>query len=740
MLRLLLPLWFLCFAVDSYAEIVDERPVSTIVYGPAPGLRSGTAAASDGRDFLVAWVDAQRNRSETTRIYAARMNAGGEVLDPLGIAIPKAPSNAVGFMNTVFLGNAYLVYWNERSSEPNAVTALMGIRISRDGLVLDSAPRILASPARVDSHSAATNGNRTVIVFHGVGLTGKTIVLDRDGNVVQGPALFTNFGVTTAMIGSNGRGFLIAWRLTDALYETLLDGTGLVTTPEKMMLSSGSMLSHLASDGDGYVVILGEGTHVIAQHVSGAGELLERWIVPMQQYLPGFVFAGGSYLLMDGNAQGDTIGVRRLDRSGKPAGDYLPLAEAPSFGAGGTLASNGWDSAVFWTEQRASVQSFNGGVLRANAAALTNAGPIARSANAQYGPRAATNGRNIAVVWSESDGVYAGRLTLDGQMLDGRGIRVAGAGAAAPDIVFDGSNYLIGWTERAPNLPSSVKVTRLFPDFGTILDPAGIIVGSAVCVNAVALSAGSASTLVAWSDCKRILANTVDNAGAEGVSTTVVTPPETKETGSVSAAWNGREWLVAWEDRISYPSPIGRTYTQSFIKAARVSASLSLLDPRPISLSDTNWDAAPVVASDGNDFMVAWTLPILNPPGVMAQRISGDGSLLGAMNGVRIGGGYTTDVVWDGVQYDVAFSSAPYGRSSTLYVTRLPAAGPIVAKEAEAVVTNTVTPDAALIVTRRGHVAAAYSIAPADPIYGDVERVFTGAPHAIRARAAGSHR
>ena len=729
MLRPFLALSFLFFAIASYGEVVGERPVSTIVYGPAPGQRYGVAAASDGRDFLLAWVETQRSRVNGAQIYAARINASGEVLDPLGIHISDT-SNQLTQVNAVFLGNVYLVYWNGQSG-------LMAVRISREGVLLDSVPRVLASRGIFGAYAAASNGNRTVIVFRGPGVAGMMIALDRDGNVVAGPKTFTNFGMSSAIVASNGRGFLIAWWLGDSIYETLLDAEGAVTAPEKMTLSSGRYLYAIASDADGYLVIVGDGSNVFAQHVSSAGELLNRSAVPLQQF-QAFAFAAGSYLLMDGNPQAHTIGIRHLDRQGTPVGDFLPMGMAPSFVFGGALVSNGSDTAAFWTEWRATGRYVNGGILHANANALTNVGPIAVSANAQYSPRAATNGRNIAVVWSESDGIYAGRLTLDGQMLDGRGIRIAGATAGAPDIVFDGSNYLIGWSERsAGNLASSVKVTRLFPDFGTVLDPGGTTVAASPCVNALSLSVGSASTLVAWSDCKHILAATVDKTGRAGIATTVVTPFETKETGGVSAAWNGREWLVAWEDRIPIPIFFEGMYTQTFIKAARLSASLTLLDPRPISLTDTTWDVSPFAASDGNDFLVTWTMPVLNPPAVMAQRISADGSLLGPANGVRIGSGQATRVVWDGLQYDLAFSSFPYGRSSTLYVIHVPARGAIAATAAEAVVSNIVAPDAALIVTQPGQVIAAYSIVAPEAIYGGVERVFVNGPHAIRARAAG---
>ncbi|MEA2339817.1 MAG: hypothetical protein QOE82_3824, partial [Thermoanaerobaculia bacterium] len=492
-------------AVASFAEVSGERSVSTIEYGPAPGQRFGTAAASDGRDFLVVWVDVQRNRSNIARLYAARMNAAGEVLDPLGIRIPQGGSQA----DVVFLGDAYLVYWVTGSPTSSALNALRGVRVSRDGIVLDAAPRLLADGlprlvgAAVAPHSAASNGNRTVIVYGSA-----MVVLDRDANLVRGPEAIPTPGLVprAPMVASNGRGFLVAWS-SDAIREIPLDQNGVPVNSVPTAFAIGSLLYGVASDGDSYVVLLKDsGSTLSAQHIGAAGEVMETSPVPLNEVFPGFVFSGGAYQLMDGEPLQGTVGVRRLDRTGKPAGSYVPLASAPAFGAGGTLASNGSDTAMFWTEWRGS-QLFNGSVFSGQASALSKTSTIARSANGQSAPAAATSARNYAVVWTELGGTYAGRLTLDGQPLDGRGVRVGERSLTTPAIVFDGANYVIGWTEQALSSSSSsgfldtVKVARMPADTGALLDGGGITVGSYPCAIGLALAAGATSTLVSWSDC-----------------------------------------------------------------------------------------------------------------------------------------------------------------------------------------------------------------------------------------------
>lgn len=736
--NLLITFSLFLFAVAAFAEVSGERPVSTIEYGPAPGQRYGTAAASDGRDFLVTWTDAMRNRSNVARLYAARMNAAGEILDPLGIRMP-APQGARG--SVVFLGDAYLVYWDTVSPTAPALSALFGVRVSRDGIVLDAAPRLLADRldrfGAVAPQTAASNGNRTVIVYGSA-----MLVLDRDANVVRGPEAIPTPGLApvSPLVASNGRGFLIVWS-RDGVREIPLDENGVAVSGIPTTVAIGTLLYGVASDGDSYIALLKDSASTLsAQHIGTAGEVLETSPVSLNLIFPGLVFSAGAYEIMDGDPVQGTVGVRRLDRTGKPLGSYVPLASAPAFGAGGTLASNGSDTAMFWTEWR-SAQLFYGGVLSGQASALSKTSTIARSANSQAAPAAATSGRNHAVVWTELGGTYAGRLTLDGQLLDGRGIRVGEQSLTTPAIVFDGANYVIGWMEQsATPITDTVKVARLSADSGALLDAGGVTVASSPCANGLALAAGATSTLVSWSDCNHIFAATVDRNAALSAATTV-TPAATESTASVSAAWNGNEWLVAWEDLVSYRSPVDPGFGYHFtIKAARLSSSLTVLDPRPIAISDITDDRAPLAASNGDGFLVAWT-SAKDTLLVMGQRISSDGSLLANANGAPIARGRAKSVAWDGQQYAVAFSTVTYtlttALTGALYVTHVAASGPLDGTATQSITSNIADLEAALIATQPGRVIAAYSRVALETPYGDVDRLFLSAPHPIRGRAAG---
>ncbi|HXH39779.1 MAG TPA: hypothetical protein VNN08_14215, partial [Thermoanaerobaculia bacterium] len=209
-------------------------------------------------------------------------------------------------------------------------------------------------------------------------------------------------------------------------------------------------------------------------------------------------------------------------------------------------------------------------------------------------------------------------------------------------------------------------------------------------------------------------------------------------------AWNGHEWLIVWEDLVNghldYDGPM--IYDRR-IYASRLWPSLAVLD-RPFAISTTFYDTWPLVASNGDGFLVVWSRyqdDITARYRVMAQRVSSSGSSLGQDNSVLLNSGNAKSVVWDGAQYDVAFSSyfydgtQPYPPPYTLYVTHVASTGSIESLAPQSIVTNIFDPSASLVVTAPGHTTAVYTRLGSEPQYGDVERAFVTVPHALRGRA-----
>ncbi|HEX9457673.1 MAG TPA: hypothetical protein VGA84_00935, partial [Thermoanaerobaculia bacterium] len=78
------------FASAIPAQLTRENPLSRPQYGPLDlSVQVTPFAASDGTDFLVAWLDGRGS------IYANRVTGSGEILDGTGIRIPfDSPESA----------------------------------------------------------------------------------------------------------------------------------------------------------------------------------------------------------------------------------------------------------------------------------------------------------------------------------------------------------------------------------------------------------------------------------------------------------------------------------------------------------------------------------------------------------------------------------------------------------------------------------------------------------------------
>jgi hypothetical protein len=379
------------------------------------------------------------------------------------------------------------------------------------------------------------------------------------------------------------------------------------------------------------------------------------------------------------------------------------------------------------------------------------------SAKSQSAPAAASSGTNIAVVWKESDGgVYVGRLTLDGKLLDFPGIKVGVSDLyVEPRIVFDGENYIVGWVGKtAPYMV--VKVARLAPASGVVLDTGGVTLGSTRCgvgemlANSLALASSDTGTLVAWGDCVPP-SHVVLTALARDLSHP---PPATMLSlwgpPPIAAAWNGHEWVVTWVEA-RFDLPEGNLWTMD-IKGVRLSPTLDRLGPALLYPYDSpyEWtnsggpDGGPFIASDGSEFLLMWTervpfyygfFPPVGPKRVMALRVPADGLLNAGAKPTRLATGQAMGVVWDGSQYNVALSSDSVPHA--LYVTQVAAHGPIESMAPLAAGPFPFTGDSSLLVIGPGRVKVVYT-RPAQSEYGGVVRAFIASPHPIRRRASGN--
>jgi hypothetical protein len=737
-LSLALLLSQIIFIVPTFGHISGEAPASTSVYGNAPAEQTSAMVGSDGDTFLAVWLD---TREETERLYAARFSSSGVLLDPTGIRIPASPSGVNRNITAVLsLQGVWVVIWTEQvftSDMPSAHSTVMAVRIDRDGHLIDG-PRVVLSDAYAPLKGAATNGSRIVVIY-----ADKYAVLDQNAILMQRDLALPVHGTNnyTTGVASNGSGFTITWvaSLVNAIEAISLDTNGNVIGTRSQLITAGAQQVALASDGNEYLIVTRDfvARQFSARRLSSKAEALDLpTVLPTVTGIPtsgdlvwngsAYVFATTTTIEMSGSAYQQVLGMR-LDRTGQPLdSDPFALSE-PAFGSRtmpASVASNGRDIASTWH----GVGALSGDDTFAavvNGSSLHRSDPVllSRSANFQTNPSLAFSGQNYLALWREVSGTYISRLSLEGQALDGRGIRVAAAGEQ-PRVIFDGANYLVGWITSTTN-SSILWITRMTPD-GQILDSDGIPVAQSSCSFSFDMASSGDTTLVAWDECryKAIRVTRLDRS-ARPVDLPLAVTPDSMRTANPSVAWNGSEYLVAFQEQISTPSPIlipGYEAFRSNVRGTRISSGMTVLDPEPlaIAVSDSDDQSTPHAASNGKDFLVAWTKTF--QADMRARSVASDGSL-GATS--TIGGGVASSLVWDGSRYALAFTA-----NLDTFVTHVGSVDRLVISA-----TGDDERSPRLVVTGGGNLTAAYIRVATEPFYGGVARVFLREPAPMRSRS-----
>jgi len=165
---------------------------------------------------------------------------------------------------------------------------------------------------------------------------------------------------------------------------------------------------------------------------------------------------------------------------------------------------------------------------------------IAGEPGSQLDPSIAFDGSGYFVVWSDGrDGnlpdIYGARISTEGTVLDPLGISISTVPGAheAPDLVFDGANYFAVWVDGRAD-PDGSAFPPILDIYGARISPEGTLLD------------GPAST--------------------GGIVINTFPVPKTYP----SAATDGSEYFVSWEEAFGYDPPVG-------IFGARVSTEGILL-------------------------------------------------------------------------------------------------------------------------------------------------------------------
>lgn len=712
-------------AASMGAQSIVDRPISTPVYGPAAGDQALPVAASNGTDFLFAWVD---YRAQPGSIYATRVSSSGQILDRTGIRVPLPDGAAnVGITGVFWIGGAYAVIFG-CDVFPGPDTSTQVVRIDSEGNIIDG-PRRILDGVRVLPRAAASNGSRILLAYSSLA------VLDSTAHVITRnvPLRMTGYNWTVA---SNGSTFLIFGGFSFA--SVGIDGelTNL-SAARAPMIGEGPIIT---SDGTDYIAIYknAQNRNSFAQRLTADAEQMELHTIPLPflTLVGGAVWTGTSYLLAvaDYSEEQKIVGLR-LDRFGE-AIDTAPFPlgtpGTPGVQNIATVVSNGGQIALAWTRGSQSEPSgFDVTTELLDLKGSPQSAPATiESANSQRTPAIATRGAEDFVVWVESDGVYGARVS-QGRALDGRGIRISEDVTRSARVAYDDSDqtYVVAWIDSTSNL----HTRRIAANTGSVLPQSSPL---ATCVTSFDIFGDDHGVLVAFSECRGT--SSILRMGREGaMNGPYVFTPSPMSTTSMRITANSSGYLIAWTQLTSGTWIVqGPAYRES-VYATRVSRSLMVLDVQPIAIAlsnnESDYGVEPIASSDGTDFLIVWqNLYELNQR-IHVRHLSADGVLLNGVasdTGVELeADGHVDSVVWDGQRYAIAFTRS-LGWSHRVYMTHVGrnAGDPPPNDRIDLSVNAPDQSDAALLSRGNGKVSAVYARVATQPLYGGVMRIFERDP------------
>ncbi len=599
--------------------ISPEYPVSAIgsLNNIAPFATTNPAIASDGDavspTYLLVWQD-RRMDSAKEELFAARVSNGGAVLDSQGIVVSSAGGRQYN-PQVASDGTNFLVTWSDdRASLPGApVYRIMAARISA------SSGELLDGPADTGGIHVATmmrndvqpkvvwnNGNFLIGWLVGSGIYGARIaadgtLLDKDANsdsfVIVAPS--SVFSINDLSMAAGGGTALLAWRQTFVL--------GVADILAKRVSTNGSVLDAVAFELDsggasanhsnvrllpingGFLAAWAESngvnTDVWAAQITG-NVVSNQFVVANSSAneLPVALAAGaGSQALVIWSANISNFLARRIDLAN--------LDTAPLLGTGPTTVLSGAGAVKV-----IAISMFNGNyfvlwsanntlqyrwVLADTGLLYSGVNPgdtgifIIRSALQELDAKVAGDGNGgFMVVWQEltrattgslSSYVYAALVQYNAGVFTTTiprfQVATTSGSYAYPNVVWDGSSYLVVWQTSAALNSKQLLATRVNTT-GTIVDGAGVL-----------------------------LADNLDFTSA---------PPH--------IAYNGTHYLLAWERGMDLPA-LGISVGQTAIDGLALNNSLI---PGPVinlvpSQSNTGANHLALTAYDG-DFALAWVV------------------------------------------------------------------------------------------------------------------------------------
>jgi len=386
---------------------------------------------------------------------------------------------------------------------------------------------------------------------------------------------------------------------------------------------------------------------------------------PGNQSEPAVGFDGANFLVVWADERSG-VGVRgtRVTQNGAVLDlGGLVVSDSGRYHAGADIAFDGTNYLVVWADHRSNSMDVFGARLTPGGVLLDSGGfLISRAPLDQLEPAVAFDGTNYLVVWTDernaSYDIYGARVTTNGRVLDTTGIAVTRAISLQthPDVAFCDTCFLVVWDDWRSDISFDIYAARIGRD-GEVLDTGGLLVTAAERTQSRPAVAGTGSGFLAiWDDSRNgtwdIYGTPVSLAGTvlDTAGIPIAAGPYGQSAPAV--AFDGTNVLVGWEDeRADLTAVFG----------SRVTPEGVVLDTNALRLSTTPASSAALGYGAGK-YLLAWERDVgLYGTDIYGARVTTEGVV---MDAIALTGAasdqYYPVTAFNGTNYLVAWQERPW--------------------------------------------------------------------------------
>jgi hypothetical protein len=248
----------------------------------------------------------------------------------------------------------------------------------------------------------------------------------------------------------------------------------------------------------------------------------------------------------------------------------------------------------------------------------------------QKAPSLAWGDESFLAVWEDSRNgnfdIYGARIDSSGEVLDTPSLPIQvdwTSDHKCPEVAFDGGNYLVVWQKMLDSTDANYRIEGIrISSTGEILDPQPFSISSGDKGSYPDVAFAGGKYLVAWLDANfyDIYGALVDTNGTVNPQFGIRLVNGIQQNPVVASDGNG--FLVVWED-------FGTHWPDANIIAARVTSNGVVLDPEGIEISiTTDAEQLPSVTFDGQNYVVVWNRMMGTTGAFYVSRVTPEGLVL----------------------------------------------------------------------------------------------------------------